>query len=293
MTRGTAPSIRGPIRPWTGAVPTSTSTRLATIPQEETPTVKAIWGGGDTADPDGMGEDAPDVPEGDGTDALPDMSMGDAPTGDAPPGDATDAIEVAETAVYELTFTATWSAETHPTNAPETPHFSGLIGLTHPPGEPFFDLGDTISDGLELVAETGGKELIRPELEAIIEAGDAYRTIDKGGINPTPGQRADVFRASLEHSAVTIVSMLAPSPDWITGVIDLDLRDESGQWRDRVEVDLLVWDAGTDDGLVFATEDIDTSPRQPVQLLTSDSADTDFVAGAPSVGSFVFVLRVE
>ena len=32
---------------------------------------------------------------------------------------------------YRVTFQATWSAETHPTNFPANPHFSGLVGATH------------------------------------------------------------------------------------------------------------------------------------------------------------------
>ena len=32
---------------------------------------------------------------------------------------------------YNLTFNATWSAQTHPTEFPASAHFSGLIGMTH------------------------------------------------------------------------------------------------------------------------------------------------------------------
>jgi hypothetical protein len=32
---------------------------------------------------------------------------------------------------YRLTFNATWSAQTHPNDFPPSPHFSGLIGMTH------------------------------------------------------------------------------------------------------------------------------------------------------------------
>ena len=43
--------------------------------------------------------------------------------------DTADAADAAETAVgnarYRVTFQATWSAATHPTNFPGNPHFSG------------------------------------------------------------------------------------------------------------------------------------------------------------------------
>jgi hypothetical protein len=36
-----------------------------------------------------------------------------------------------EEAKYELTFNALWSSATHPVDFPSSPHFSGLIGMTH------------------------------------------------------------------------------------------------------------------------------------------------------------------
>ena len=40
----------------------------------------------------------------------------------------------APTASYRVTFEATWSAATHPSMFPATPHFSGLVGATHEEG---------------------------------------------------------------------------------------------------------------------------------------------------------------
>ncbi len=37
----------------------------------------------------------------------------------------------AEEAKYELTLNALWSSATHPVDFPSSPHFSGLIGMTH------------------------------------------------------------------------------------------------------------------------------------------------------------------
>ena len=81
--------------------------------------------------------------------------------------------------------------------------------------------------------------------------------------------------------------MLAPSPDWFVGVSALPLV-EDGEWRERVEVMLRVYDAGTDDGAVFTAANADSQPPQPITRLTSDPGDTDFTEGNDPIGTFVF-----
>ena len=64
---------------------------------------------------------------------------------------------------------------------------------------------------------------------------------------------------------VSIVSMLAPSPDWFVGASDLPLCVD-GKWRDEVAVDLVVFDAGTDSGATFTSPDQDTQPADAITL---------------------------
>ena len=47
----------------------------------------------------------------------------------------------AQTTEYRVTFTAAWSAETHPEDFPGFPHFSPLIGGTHDEGVTFWEVG--------------------------------------------------------------------------------------------------------------------------------------------------------
>ena len=46
------------------------------------------------------------------------------------------------------------------------------------------------------------------------------------------------FQIGRDHPLVTLVAMIAPSPDWFVGVHDLGLI-ESGDWVDEMTVDLL------------------------------------------------------
>ena len=192
---------------------------------------------------------------------------------------------------YRVTFSATWSAETHPTNFPGNPHFSGLVGATHLGDVRIWETGEIASDGIELMAETGGKSVLLHEIEHLTEDGEAYGELSGNGLSTSPAAVSLVFDAVSTHPFVTLVSMLAPSPDWFVGVSALPLL-EDGAWLERVEVQLRLYDAGTDDGEVFKPDDDDddTDPAEPIARLTSDETDTDFRDGEPFVGTFVFEL---
>ena len=187
---------------------------------------------------------------------------------------------------YRVTFAATWSATTHPRNFPRNPHFSGLVGATH--GDiRIWQSGKVASDGMELMAETGAKSRLLSEIDQLVERGSAHARLSGGGLSTSPATVNLEFNAVSSHPFVTLVSMLAPSPDWFVGVSALPLM-EDGAWRARVEVELALYDAGTDDGAVFTAANADSDPAEPIAALTSDPGDTDFSAGKPAVGTFVF-----
>ena len=188
---------------------------------------------------------------------------------------------------YRVTFNATWSMQTHPTNFPSNPHFSGLVGATHHGDVRLWETGEVASDGIELMAETGGKRELRHEIEHLIEDGDAYRELSGDGLSTSPSMVSLEFDAVSTHPFVTLVSMLAPSPDWFVGVSALPLM-EDGAWLERVEVQLRLYDAGTDDGTVYIASDANTDPAEPITRLTESEAG--FTDGEPLVGTFVFEL---
>ena len=83
---------------------------------------------------------------------------------------------------------------------------------------------------------------------------------------------------------VTVVSMLAPSPDWFVGVSGLDLR-AGDHWVQQLVVPLVVYDAGTDSGSNFTSSNSPTFPRQPIAELTGFPVEND-----PPFGTFTFTL---
>jgi hypothetical protein len=95
------------------------------------------------------------------------------------------------------------------------------------------------------------------------------------------------FDISQAFPLVTLVTMVAPSPDWFVGVTSLELF-RNGQWVDEVRVDLSAHDAGTDSGPTYRSPDQATIPRQPISLLGYPAAAT---GTAPSFGTFTFTRR--
>lgn len=185
-------------------------------------------------------------------------------------------------AVYAVTFDATWSAQSHPDAFPAAPHFSPLAGAAHAPGVVLWAPGALASDGLRDVAERGVTGRLREEVGAL---GDLAVYAEGDGVARSPGAGRWTVRVSDDRPLVSVVTMLAPSPDWFVGVDRLDLRAGDG-WADRVVVDLVVYDAGTDSGATYAAPNAPTTPRAPV-------AASDYLPLAETtVGTFT-VERVE
>jgi len=172
----------------------------------------------------------------------------------------------APTARYSVTFQALWSRASHPEDFPPNPHFSPLVGATHSSRVRFWEAGGIASPGIEAMSELGATTPLDNEIRAAIAQGNAQNLILGGGINPSPGATSAEFEISRDFPLLTLVSMVAPSPDWFTGVHDLNLI-ENGDWvRDRV-ITLLPYDAGTDSGVTYNAPDFDTQPREPIRRI--------------------------
>ena len=152
-----------------------------------------------------------------------------------------------ERATYELTFDATWTAETHPIHFPPAPHFSGLIGATHNSNYSMWTPGTIATDGIESMAETGGRSMLSSEIRAQERLGTASAPLLGPGIGRSPDSRSMTVEVDSDLPFLSIVSMIAPSPDWFVGIHDFDLRPE-GKWVGHVVLNLAAYDAGTDSG---------------------------------------------
>jgi hypothetical protein len=191
-------------------------------------------------------------------------------------------------ASYTVTFTSTWSAATHPVDFPTSAHFSGLIGATHSDQVVFWREGQLASPGVQAMAELGSKSPLSDEIAAAISAGTAQYELSGGGIRPSPGQVSLDLQISDTHPLVTLVSMIAPSPDWFVGVADLPLL-RSNRWVDSLTVDLRGWDAGTDNGTTYVATDAPSMPHVWISRLEDGPFKVN--SEVPSLGTYTFVRR--
>lgn len=188
-------------------------------------------------------------------------------------------------AEYTLTFQSTWSEATHPDGFPSNPHFSGLIGATHDTTLTVWEADGLASPGMESMAELGSKSALTSELNAAIAAGAAGNLLSGGGIAVSPGTVSLNFEITATHPRVTLVSMLAPSPDWFVGVAGLNLM-EGDTWIDEVEIELYVYDSGTDSGATYTASNADTQPPAPITRF--ESASFLINGSVAPVGVFTF-----
>lgn len=173
----------------------------------------------------------------------------------------------AEKATYRVKVIGNWSGSTHPTEYPSNSHFSPVIGMTSKPGVRFFDVGELASDGMEIMAETGGTSPLDGEINAIVASGKADQLIKGSGLSTGTSSFTFEIEISYEYPEVTLVSMIAPSPDWFVAVENVTFLDDDC-FLDHTILKTTAYDAGTDSGPTFKSPDDDTNPADEITLIT-------------------------
>lgn len=176
---------------------------------------------------------------------------------------------LAEDVQYQLELDISWSGDSHPHDWPAGGgHMSGLIGATHHGRYVMFADGNTASSGVKSVAERGRPRILRAELDEAIRRKRVKDVFQADGIAAVPGRITMKFPVSETHSRVSFITMIAPSPDWFTGLAGVSLRNDAG-WRDKATYVLWAWDAGTDRGPSYASENDANQPQESIRLVAS------------------------
>ena len=166
---------------------------------------------------------------------------------------------------YQVTFTLNWNSTDFPTDYPSNAHFSPLIGWSHQSGNTFFQTGSNASAGIENMAETGETSPLDDEIKDRITQGEGLDRVIGDGLGDGVGEISVEVVVSDDFPLVTLATMLAPSPDWYAAVVGVNLLD-GGEFVDEKTVEALVYDAGTDDGATFTSDDADSNPQQAISL---------------------------
>lgn len=176
-------------------------------------------------------------------------------------------------ATYDINFTSTWNATDHST-LPSDAHWSNLVGANHNSTITFLEMGATATNGIENVAEAGSNTIFNAEVQTAINAGNAEQWLQES-FSPfaaiSSATLSDVI-VSEAYPLLTLVSMIAPSPDWIIAVNGLTLWDTSlDQWKETFTVDLFPYDAGTEDGFDYSGDNPATNPRGVITTIADAS----------------------
>lgn len=171
--------------------------------------------------------------------------------------------------VYEVELVSLWSENTHPTDFPSSPHMSKIVGFSHVTGYNHYSNGSFASVGIKEMAEQGKVLKLKNEFEDLKDDGTCLDILSGSELAfDSPGtSNVATIGMDNEHTSVTMVSMIAPSPDWFVG-INASLKDGSGSWIDELDVPVNTYDSGTDAGTSFSSSNNAESPFKVVSFIT-------------------------
>ena len=124
---------------------------------------------------------------------------------------------------------------------------------------------------MRIILFSGKTGTLENEINAQITAKKAWKLILPGGpqLGPEVVRTGIDVEVTANFSKVSIITMLAPSPDWFIGIDSLDLCD-NGKWRESMNMTMLPpWDAGTEGGTGFSTGNPDTDPHVNIFQITN------------------------
>lgn len=171
-------------------------------------------------------------------------------------------------AQYKVVFMINWNAQDFPTDYPSNAHFSPLIGWSHQTAHTFFAVDSLASQGIKEMAERGKTTPLDNELTAKIANGEGYQMYIGDGLANGVGEIKLEVEVTQDFPEVTLVSMLAPSPDWYIAALNVNLLNNGGFVKEK-KVNVLVYDAGTDSGVTFTSADNITFPQDSISVIVA------------------------
>ena len=183
----------------------------------------------------------------------------------------------AATATYEVTVQSNWNANDH-LAVPGPAHFSPVTAVAHSAGYVLLPVGGVASPGLESLAEMGSTATIEQEIAAAGDSIGSLKITENQFVVPMPSQTFEI-EVSEKAPYLSLVSMIAPSPDWVVGINSLKLYDKDAGFSDGAERDLFAIDAGTEGGDIggnFGLNNPATVPQGLIGELSGEGFNAPF-----------------
>lgn len=186
-------------------------------------------------------------------------------------------------ATFTVTFEPAWIEGVTQAPVPTNAHWSPMVVVTHASPGDVFAVGGEASPGIRSIAETGATVTAKSELDVLFDS-DVVRAYRTGSRLDAVGASSVTLSAAPDRALLTMISMVAPSPDWFVGVEGVALCD-GAQWVAGLELPLLAQDAGTDSGTAFAAPNLPTQPQQAIAYLDTALERTLRAADAAVFGT--------
>ncbi|KAK8734062.1 hypothetical protein OTU49_005995 [Cherax quadricarinatus] len=174
--------------------------------------------------------------------------------------------------VYKVLLQTAWSREVFPKQYPEwrpPAQWSKVVGRSHSGSFRLFRMGETASEGLKQFAELGQTEVLDAQSQG---QGGILDEFNAPPITQGVGETQAECFVDGNHSKVSLISRVVPSPDWFIGIDSFDLCVE-GKWVESVVLEVDPLDAGTDNGFTFTSPNWPTIPKKAVSRITAQSPD--------------------
>jgi len=189
---------------------------------------------------------------------------------------AAGSVPITQTVEYSCVLTNNWSGVNHPIgyeSVSASAHWSPPILLAHSKFANLWSSGDMASPGIEAVAEIGSTFKLRSEIEILQTKGLAGHMVE-GNNQFNAGDPPQLFESitlSPNHPYLSTISMMAPSPDWFSGLSSFCPRGPGGFWFESFEIATYPFDAGTETGDAYSINNVSESPHDPITPLTKDT----------------------
>jgi len=169
----------------------------------------------------------------------------------------------------------------------EPPHTGNMFLAIHNSNYNPFTLGKNASKGVAESSMYGTNNTLIQEISNDKRNYSKYYTAP---VLKTPGEHTFNVIANHKYPLMSFVTMIAPSPDWFTGVSSVNLLDI----KKSKTIPIYTYDAGTDYGTKFIT--FPKNPRgkntQPISYLTNgEMFPNGLRSSIPPIG-FIEIKRI-
>jgi len=169
---------------------------------------------------------------------------------------------------YNCVFENQWTNDRHSKDYPSdhAVHWTRQVLASHSSTYNMWKEGSLASNAVKIMAEAGGTANIVREIEKLDENSSYEIGYDKY-IMGTPDQTMrfnNPLRMTFNNRYVSVISKMAPSPDWFSGFNDFNaVNEDKKTWYKEFTIETYPYDAGTEDGNTYATD-----PPQPITQFT-------------------------